>query len=168
MTFRFIKDDQAVSPVVGVMLMLVVTIIIAAVVSAFAGGMSDGTKKVPQSAVTVTPDITGHQVSFEHNGGDAFSLDEIEVVFQTQDQKVALSPRDVGTSCIAFNKTGGGGSMIKAGERFVVVGRDPGWARGITLGPSSGSTTLQENNRISWIIIDKQSAKTIASGNFVL
>ena len=32
--------EHAVSPVVGVMLMLVVTIIIAAVVSAFAGGLS--------------------------------------------------------------------------------------------------------------------------------
>lgn len=163
-----VNDEQAVSPVVGVMLMLVVTLIIAAVVSAFAGGMSDGTKKAPQSSVSVTPDVPGHLISFDHNGGDAFSLDEIEVVFQTQDQKVTLSPRDVGTSCIAFNKTGGGGSMIKAGERFVVVGSDPGWTRGITYGPGGGTTTLQENNRINWMIIDRQSAKTIASGNFVL
>jgi len=40
--------ESAVSPVVGVMLMLVVTIIIAAVVSAFAGGLSSGTNKAPQ------------------------------------------------------------------------------------------------------------------------
>jgi flagellin-like protein len=43
----FHKKERAVSPVVGVMLMLVVTIIIAAVVSAFAGGLSTGTKKAP-------------------------------------------------------------------------------------------------------------------------
>lgn len=168
MTLRMINREHAVSPVVGVMLMLVVTIIIAAVVSAFAGGMSDGTRKAPQSSVAVTPDLPGHLISFEHNGGDAFSLDEIEVVFQISDQKVTLSPRDAGTSCIAFNKTGGGGSMIKAGERFEVVGSDPGWTRGITFGPTGGTTTLQENSRISWMIIDKQSAKTIASGDFVL
>jgi len=41
------KKERAVSPVVGVMLMLVVTIIIAAVVSAFAGGLSSGSKKAP-------------------------------------------------------------------------------------------------------------------------
>jgi archaeal type IV pilus assembly protein PilA len=41
------KHEHAVSPVVGVMLMLVVTIIIAAVVSAFAGGLSTGSKKAP-------------------------------------------------------------------------------------------------------------------------
>lgn len=39
--------DGAVSPVVGVMLMLVVTIIIAAVVSAFAGGMGKTTDMAP-------------------------------------------------------------------------------------------------------------------------
>ena len=43
-------DERAVSPVVGVMLMLVVTIIIAAVVSAFAGGMTGG-----ESTITLQP-----------------------------------------------------------------------------------------------------------------
>ena len=41
------KNTEAVSPVVGVMLMLVVTIIIAAVVSAFAGGMASNQQKAP-------------------------------------------------------------------------------------------------------------------------
>lgn len=49
-----IKLDEAVSPVVGVMLMLVVTIIIAAVVSAFAGGLTDNTQKAPQASVVAT------------------------------------------------------------------------------------------------------------------
>jgi FlaG/FlaF family flagellin (archaellin) len=46
-------NNEAVSPVVGVMLMLVVTIIIAAVVSAFAGGMSEGTTEAPQASIDV-------------------------------------------------------------------------------------------------------------------
>lgn len=41
------KNTEAVSPVVGVMLMLVVTIIIAAVVSAFAGGLASNQQKAP-------------------------------------------------------------------------------------------------------------------------
>ena len=41
------KNTEAISPVVGVMLMLVVTIIIAAVVSAFAGGMAGNQQKAP-------------------------------------------------------------------------------------------------------------------------
>jgi len=41
------KNDDAVSPVIGVMLMLVVTIIVAAVISGFAGGLVGNTQKSP-------------------------------------------------------------------------------------------------------------------------
>jgi len=47
------NGDDAVSPVVGVMLMLVVTIIIAAVVSGFAGGLIGNTEKPPALAMDV-------------------------------------------------------------------------------------------------------------------
>ena len=43
------ENEGAVSPVVGVMLMLIVTIIIAAVVSGFAGGlMNGGIPRIPR------------------------------------------------------------------------------------------------------------------------
>lgn len=58
-------DNSAVSPVVGVMLMLVVTIIIAAVVSGFAGGIMSGTEKAPQLSMDVDLVNTGYwQSSF--------------------------------------------------------------------------------------------------------
>ena len=41
------KKEDAVSPVIGVMLMLVVTIVIAAVVAAFAGGLATETEATP-------------------------------------------------------------------------------------------------------------------------
>ncbi len=47
------SNEHAVSPVVGVMLMLVVTIIIAAVVSAFAGGLGGSQQKAPQASIDV-------------------------------------------------------------------------------------------------------------------
>ncbi|MDV0441074.1 hypothetical protein McpAg1_02530 [Methanocorpusculaceae archaeon Ag1] len=50
------KKDDAVSPVVGVMLMLVVTIIIAAVVSQFAGGLITTQKATPSASIKTTID----------------------------------------------------------------------------------------------------------------
>ena len=47
------NDDGGVSPVIGVMLMLVVTIIIAATVSAFAGTSATGTQKAPTANVEI-------------------------------------------------------------------------------------------------------------------
>ncbi|EHQ36385.1 type IV pilin N-terminal domain-containing protein [Methanoplanus limicola] len=55
------KDfEEAVSPVVGVMLMLVVTIIIAAVVSGFATGLGAGEKNAPQMTAETKIINTGY------------------------------------------------------------------------------------------------------------
>ena len=76
------NHENAVSPVVGVMLMLVVTIIIAAVVSAFAGGSVSGVKKVPQATITGKFSISdGLQII--HSGGDG--LTTTETVFIIRD-----------------------------------------------------------------------------------
>jgi flagellin-like protein len=76
------SNERAVSPVVGVMLMLVVTIIIAAVVSAFAGGAVSGAKKPPQAEIGAKYSVsTGLQIS--HNGGDAIPTNQL--VFMIND-----------------------------------------------------------------------------------
>lgn len=72
-----IRSSEAVSPVVGVMLMLVVTIIIAAVVSAFAGGTVGGTKTTPQVAIQGTYSQTGG-MTITNAGGDTVSLRSVD------------------------------------------------------------------------------------------
>ena len=108
--------NSAVSPVVGVMLMLVVTIVIAAVVSAFPGGLSSGHSKTPQATVsaTITLPPNGNQTVFTNNGGDAFDLNDIQVVFQSGDTKTTLTLNEVNVTssggyvpyCLYFNKVG--------------------------------------------------------------
>ena len=67
------RHEVAVSPVVGVMLMLIVTIIIAAIVSAFAGGSLGSTQKTPTATIQATySQTTGMTIT--HNGGDAIPL----------------------------------------------------------------------------------------------
>jgi len=106
---------SAVSPVVGVMLMLVVTIIIAAVVSAFAGGLGTEQHKTPQvtlAAKSVIEDIQGttdpdtwtltypagytaaNGIRFENTGGDTFSLNDIDIQLQYEDAKYTIRPTD--------------------------------------------------------------------------
>lgn len=48
------KSEDAVSPVIGIMLLLVVTIIIAAVVAAFASGIGSNTEPAPTTVIDVT------------------------------------------------------------------------------------------------------------------
>ena len=85
---------DAVSPVIGVMLMLVVTIIIAAVVSGFAGGLSGGTKVAPTATLDVKihalenygampPWGTGYYcpgMTIEHLSGDILPTKDMKVI----------------------------------------------------------------------------------------
>ncbi|OPY37808.1 MAG: hypothetical protein A4E35_01090 [Methanoregula sp. PtaU1.Bin051] len=82
--------DDAVSPVVGVMLMLVVTIIIAAVVSAFAGGMGKTTEKAPSATLKVNIVNDGTW------GGSHFHVDVLGVSepIPTKDIKIVTSWRN--------------------------------------------------------------------------
>lgn len=82
-------NEHAVSPVVGVMLMLVVTIIIAAVVSAFAGGLSSDTEKAPQASIDVKflqddggmgPAYVETKMVFEHMSGDSIPTKDLNIV----------------------------------------------------------------------------------------
>jgi FlaG/FlaF family flagellin (archaellin) len=73
-----VLNESAVSPVVGVMLMLVVTIIIAAVVSAFSGGLSQTTSKAPQ--INIGAEVRDNAyIILEHKGGDSISGGTISV-----------------------------------------------------------------------------------------
>lgn len=84
------QKDDAVSPVVGVMLMLVVTIIIAAVVAAFAGGIATSTETAPVAVLDV--DIYNSKYSsslgakspeiiISHISGDSINTGDIELSF---------------------------------------------------------------------------------------
>jgi archaeal type IV pilus assembly protein PilA len=89
-SFRLKRGEEAVSPVVGVMLMLVVTIIIAAVVSAFAGGLSGSQTKTPQASFLIKTgwdvkddgsiDTSAYDFAIEHMGGDAVPTKDTQLI----------------------------------------------------------------------------------------
>ena len=75
---KAVQNQDAVSPVVGVMLMLVVTVIIAAIVSAFAGGLAETEHKAPQ--VTLNAEAhAGDYLLLEHMGGDPVATGSVTV-----------------------------------------------------------------------------------------
>lgn len=72
------RKFDAVSPVIGVMLMLVVTIVIAAVVSAFAGGLGESSSKAPQLSIG-TEAHYNNDIIIDFKGGDTISSNAIIV-----------------------------------------------------------------------------------------
>ena len=73
--------DDAVSPVIGVMLMLSITIIIAAVLMAFAGGMADTKPATPSVDLSAEFVKSGSDIVLllSHDGGDALNPADIRV-----------------------------------------------------------------------------------------
>ena len=72
------RNEDAVSPVIGVMLMLVVTIVIAAVVAAFAGGLGGDVEMAPTAALDI--DVTSDgKVKITSLSGEALITKDITI-----------------------------------------------------------------------------------------
>ena len=68
---KFTKNDEAVSPVIGVILMVAITVILAAVIAAFVFGMAGNISKTKVVAATAQqPDATSIVVTYQ-GGQDA-------------------------------------------------------------------------------------------------
>ena len=103
--------DDAVSPVVGVMLMLTVTIILAAVFAAAAGSVfSQDTEPVNAELVFIKEDAGSYLFEMKH--GEPFTLSSLKIVYTTPDNA---------ENHAVFNLEGGG---IRVGERFSVTKPD--------------------------------------------
>jgi flagellin-like protein len=68
------RDERAVSPVIGVILMIAITVVIAAVVASFAYGIIGGVAKAPNSALVFEDvDVGKTNITLVHHGGDTIT-----------------------------------------------------------------------------------------------
>jgi flagellin-like protein len=73
----FHRDQKGVSPVIGVILMVAITIIMGAVIAGFAYGYLGTTSKAPNIAISVIDDpVTDDQLLIKHNGGESIGANE--------------------------------------------------------------------------------------------
>jgi flagellin-like protein len=78
---QLLNDDDAVSPVIGVILMVAITVILAAVIGTFVLGLGDQVQSTaPQASFSF--DYTGSaaaDVTITHDGGDAIPQGQLDV-----------------------------------------------------------------------------------------
>jgi flagellin-like protein len=77
---KFRKDEEAVSPVIGVILMVAITVILAAVIAAFVFGM--GTPSAaPQASIVITGATASTQnITLTHSGGNSIDLSKTRAI----------------------------------------------------------------------------------------
>jgi len=87
------KRTDGVSPVVGVMLMLVVTIIIAAVVATFAGGLMGSAEVTPTAVINTQIKSIDSSTGVSYGGWGLFSMEVISTMspIYTKDLKLVTS-----------------------------------------------------------------------------
>ncbi|WP_406659815.1 type IV pilin N-terminal domain-containing protein [Methanolobus sp. ZRKC3] len=106
---QFLEEEDAVSPVIGVILMVAITVILAAVIAAFVFGMGPP-EQAPQASMRGSAaDTSGSfsAVMIEHQGGD-------EIVLSTTSTKITVEGNDV-----VYDDSATG--EFTAGERLYVV-----------------------------------------------
>jgi len=73
-------DNRAVSPVIGVILMVAITVILAAVIGGFVLGLGGDLQSAPQAQLEVGTYSAGNtNLEISHNGGDAIVAGDLTI-----------------------------------------------------------------------------------------
>jgi len=105
----FMKEEKAVSPVIGVILMVAITVILAAVIASFVFGLGTKAPKVaPQASLTVSEakdSSTGDYVVIVHQGGESILWDDVQVLVSNE-TAVLSATFDGGSVSATWTTTG--------------------------------------------------------------
>jgi flagellin-like protein len=118
-------DERGVSPVIGVILMVAITVILAAVIGTFVLGLGDQVSQTaPQATLSVEDYETGGDgnVVIAHNGGDTIEAGETDIVIDGTTLAAADAPD----------------ASISTAESLAIAGN----ASGVSWGAPHGSTTF--------------------------
>ncbi|MDR5657730.1 type IV pilin N-terminal domain-containing protein [Halodesulfurarchaeum sp. HSR-GB] len=88
-----LQSERGVSPVIGVILMVAITVILAAVIGSFVLGIGGDIEQAPQASLTI--DSTDSGLELVHQGGDSIAYDNIknaDAIFVTSHSGESLDP----------------------------------------------------------------------------
>ncbi|MDP2218171.1 MAG: type IV pilin N-terminal domain-containing protein [Methanolobus sp.] len=103
---QFLKEEDAVSPVIGVILMVAITVILAAVIAAFVFGMGPP-EQAPQASIRASAVVIDSQnsVKLEHQGGDDFYLASTNTKVMCNGTEVTSTIADASTNAFSAGET---------------------------------------------------------------
>ncbi|ELY61510.1 flagellin domain-containing protein [Natronococcus amylolyticus DSM 10524] len=116
------SDDRGVSPVIGVVLLIGVTVALAAVVAVGAGGLSPTSPKNPV-AFDLAADGSKGTITVEHVAGDPIDVEELALTVAVNGEQLSEQPPVPFTGATGFDQAPSGpfnsasGSTWSAGER---------------------------------------------------
>lgn len=169
------RDEDAVSEVVGVMLMITITLVIVALVAVYASGAAAGSDEHPVRANIVASDCgpgivqesdSTYQVVFEHMAGDSFDLARVDLILGVrEDTTRRITIRD---------NPGAGGSYLEGfeegardvylGDRFLLHGRYENGEAVFTAPGAGGEFRIKPGRHLTYRFVDRLTGVPISSG----
>ena len=132
---KLLHDDEAVSPVIGVILMVAITVILAAVIASFVLGLGSNTTVAPQASFTFDYDsdaTADGNLTITHDGGKSVRADAVYLRgsgFEETGEKwldIADGPYSESSAFATASGEKEGKSAIVSGDRVVVTGVSDG------------------------------------------
>ncbi|MFA4876915.1 MAG: type IV pilin N-terminal domain-containing protein [Methanoregula sp.] len=117
MSYQIKKNDEAVSPVIGVILMVAITVILAAVIAAFVFGMAGNIQSSKTVGVTLTLDRNNNAVATVSGGPDLAALTLVNYSVNGGTEAIILAGTNLTTG--HYNQTQAG-SVV--GKRVILIG----------------------------------------------
>ncbi|WP_052418779.1 type IV pilin [Methanolacinia paynteri] len=159
-----LRTEDAVSPVIGVMLMIVVTVIIAAVVSGFAGGYSDEDRKAPTAVISCR--ATDNKLLFTHESGDFVDLVDCNIILTNGEETRSFA------GIYKLEKVSPRGStskdtQITTGNQFYLTADNDGSGSGVDgayLGWDDPDFYLTIDEIGTYKVIERESGQIISEG----
>ncbi|HAE43532.1 MAG TPA: hypothetical protein DCG34_11555 [Clostridiales bacterium] len=155
MKIRLFSDENGVSPVIGVMLMIVVTVILAAAVSSFASTTSTQ-EAAPQATFTADVSLAEGNITLVHLGGDTLLRNSVraEITYGTMSTSL-------GSDAFRFEPMS---SYLRPGDTAYVefVGNS-------TTGSALfNDIVVNRNTPFRFTLIDTISGQTVYSTNLIM
>jgi flagellin-like protein len=144
---QLLTEDRAVSPVIGVILMVAITVILAAVIGTFVLGLGQNVQSTPQASFSFDFDTGSDPVNVNvtHNGGD-----RLESGDNTNTVRIVTSKSS--TTWVNSSGTGNAETSISAGstyDNFQYAG--------------SATNSSGETVRVVWTGTNNESSATLGS-----
>lgn len=155
---KLFSNEKAVSPVIGVMLMIVVTVILAAAVSSYASSVKTQ-DAAPQATFTVSCDGTDGIVTLEHLGGDTIYKRNVKVEIASG---FPLVTGYLDSDDITFSK----GDYLGPGDMATI--KATGDAYGVTFNGEAINNWIGTGDSFKLTLIDTQTGQTIYSTNVIV
>ncbi|MFO7833877.1 MAG: type IV pilin N-terminal domain-containing protein, partial [Halohasta sp.] len=112
-------SDRGVSPVIGVILMVAITVILAAVIGAFVLGLGDQvSNNAPQASFSFDFNQTGENVTVTHTGGDDVEASNLNITNGSDDKQWNDGSGTVGTGDSEW-------ILYESGDTIRVVWQNP-------------------------------------------